>query len=137
MTQLLAEAIKIAQTLPPEDQDLIALTLLQAISHQQNLHQAKSNDEIPDPKILDYMDHQAQLFDEKKSELLDYYLGKYIFFENGTVIDSDDHQTTLVLRIIAKYGLKPMFIKKVVYEEPQLNIRGFKALNFKTNAIAL
>lgn len=94
MTQLLAEAIKIAQTLPPEDQDLIALTLLQAISHQQNLHQAKSNDEIPDPKILDYMDHQAQLFDEKKSELLDYYLGKYIFFENGTVIDSDDHQTT-------------------------------------------
>ena len=133
MTQLLAEAIKIAQTLSNEDQDLIALTLLKAISHQQALHQA--DEPVPNPEILEYMDHQAQLFREKKPDLLDCYLNKYIFFENGTVVDSDDHETTLVLRIIAKYGLKPMFIKKVVHEEAPLNIRGFKAQNLKITSI--
>ncbi len=124
MTQLLTEAIRIANTLSEEDQNAIALTLLQTIRDRQSLTHIKT--QVPDPEILNYMEQQAEIFNQKKPELLNQYLGKYILFENGKIIDADNNESALAQRTIAKNGLKPMFIKKVVAEEPKLNIRGFK-----------
>ena len=124
MTQLLTEAIRIANTLSEEDQNAIALTLLQVIRDRQSLTQTKT--QVPDPEILNYMEQQAEIFNQKKPELLNQYLGKYILFENGKIIDADNNESALAQRTIAKNGLKPMFIKKVVTEEPKLSIRGFK-----------
>ena len=124
MTQLLTEAIRIANTLSEEDQNAIALTLLQAIRDRQSSTQTETQE--PDPEILNYMEQQAEIFNQKKPELLNQYLGKYILFENGKIVDADNNESALALRTIAKNGLKPMFIKKVVAEEPKLSIRGFK-----------
>jgi len=79
MTQLLTEAIRIANTLSEEDQNAIALTLLQVIRDRQSSTQTKT--QVPDPEILNYMEQQAEIFNQKKPELLNQYLGKYILFE--------------------------------------------------------
>jgi hypothetical protein len=50
MTQLLTEAIRIANTLSEEDQNAIALTLLQTIRDRRSPTQTKT--QVPAPEIL-------------------------------------------------------------------------------------
>lgn len=82
-----------------------------------------TSDEYPDPEVLEYIEHQAQLFDQMRPELLKHYRDQYVWFEDGNVFDSDENQTVLVIRIYSKTGPRPLLIKKVRSEDPQPFVR--------------
>jgi hypothetical protein len=77
----------------------------------------------PAPEILAYMEQQAKLFDQNKNQLIEDYLDKYVWFENGQVLDSDPNHETLVLRIYGKGEPCPLFIRKVMVVEPKFVVR--------------
>jgi hypothetical protein len=77
----------------------------------------------PDSETLDYIEHQAQQFDQMRPELLKQYQGQYIWFENGNVLDVDLDQTALVMRIYSENEPRPMLIKQVLPQDPQLQLR--------------
>jgi hypothetical protein len=77
----------------------------------------------PDPKALEYMEHQAQLFDRMRPELLKHYQGTYVWFEDGEVLDTDEDRAALAIRAYSQMGLRPLLIKKVCPEDPQPIIR--------------
>jgi GAF domain-containing protein len=67
----------------------------------------------------EYIEEQANLFREKIAEFLSNpeYLGKYVIFENGEVIDKDYNKLELLKRAYEKTGPRPVFIEKVSQEE--------------------
>jgi hypothetical protein len=58
-----------------------------------------SKDFFWNPKAYDYSKEQGEIFDCQVSRLTQDFGGKYIIFENGKVIDSDDDEMTLLDRI--------------------------------------
>ena len=76
-------------------------------------------DQYPSQKVREYMEEQARLFEENREKLLEKYLGKYVLFENGKVIDFDKDKLTLVKKAYKNGGSRPLFIKKVVKEAPK------------------
>ncbi|MBZ8180256.1 hypothetical protein [Oscillatoria salina] len=77
----------------------------------------------PDPEIMAYMEHQAKLFDLQRAELLNKYRGMYVVFEDGEVLDFDRDEVALVIRTYEKMGRRPMFVQKVLPQEPQPVVR--------------
>jgi hypothetical protein len=77
----------------------------------------------PDPEILEYIERQAQLFDQMRSELLKHYQEKYVWFEDGKVLDTDEAQAILAIRVYQQRGLRPCLIKKVCAEDSRPVIR--------------
>jgi hypothetical protein len=65
----------------------------------------------------------AQLFDQKRSELLKQYDGQFVWFENGEVLDIDPDQAALVIRAFSKTDPRPLLIKKVLPEDPKPIVR--------------
>jgi hypothetical protein len=51
------------------------------------------------PKAYDYLKEQEELFDRHLPELIESYAGRYVVFENGLVIDSDEDENVLLDRI--------------------------------------
>jgi hypothetical protein len=51
------------------------------------------------PKAHDYIKEQKQIFRSHLPELVETFAGKYIVFENGQVVDSDDDEEILLDRI--------------------------------------
>jgi hypothetical protein len=51
------------------------------------------------PKAFDYLEKQEEIFNRYLPELLEKFAGKYIVFENGLVIDSDEDENSLLDRI--------------------------------------
>jgi hypothetical protein len=47
----------------------------------------------------------------------------YIIFEDGKVIDADKNEAELVMRAYKKIGIKDLFVKKVIENEPNLVAR--------------
>jgi hypothetical protein len=82
-----------------------------------------TSDSYPDPEVLEYIEYQAQLFDQKRSDLLKQYDGKFVWFENGEVLDADQDQAALVIRAYSKIGPRPLLIKKVLAEDPKPVVR--------------
>jgi hypothetical protein len=76
-----------------------------------------------DPDTIAYMERQAQLFDQQRPELLQQYPGLFVWFEEGQVLDSDDHEADLVARVYHHIGLKPIFIEQVLTSTPQPSVR--------------
>ena len=79
----------------------------------------KSWAKYPSITIRNYMEEQARLFEEKREILSKQYLGEYVLFENGEVIDHGKDKSTLVKKAYEKNGPKPLFITKVVKEAPE------------------
>jgi hypothetical protein len=128
MSKLLNEAFDLASKLPEVDRDAIATTILREIATRQSTD-AIEIQECPDTETLAYMEYQSQLFTQKKYDLLSQYVGLYVLFEDGQVLDADKDESALVLRAYETRGLKPLFVKKVVPVEPRLSIRGFAPPN--------
>jgi hypothetical protein len=77
------------------------------------LAQSKINDEINakksisfdsknlhwNPKAYDYLKEQEEIFDRHLSELVKAFAGRYVVFENGLVVDSDENENVLIDRI--------------------------------------
>jgi hypothetical protein len=81
---------------------------------------AKYNDvrAYPAPEIVTYMEQQADLFEAAKPQLIKQFLGRYVWFENGQVFDSDLDREVLVLRIYGDGEPRPLFIRKVMNTQP-------------------
>jgi hypothetical protein len=74
-------------------------------------------------EILAYMEQQADLFEKNKPQIVETYLNRYIWFENGQVLDSDPNHEALVLRIYGAGEPRPLFIRKVMAIEPKFLVR--------------
>jgi hypothetical protein len=82
-----------------------------------------TSDSYPDPEVLEYIEYQANLFDQQRSELLKQYQNQYVWFEDGEVLDTDQDQSALVNRVYSKIGPRPLLIKKVLPEDPKPGVR--------------
>jgi hypothetical protein len=86
---------------------------------------AQSNDirAYPAPEIVAYMEQQADLFEAAKPQLIEQFVGQYVWYENGQVLDSDVDREVLVLRIYGDGEPRPLFVRKVMAAEPSLLVR--------------
>lgn len=73
---------------------------------------------------LEYFDRQKNLYQSMKPELVDRYLGEFIAFEDGRVLDHDCNERDLVERVYQTYGYRDLLIKQVWLEEPHLSVAG-------------
>ena len=73
---------------------------------------------------LEYLDRQKNLYQSMKPELVDRYLGEFIAFEDGRVLDHDRNERDLVERVYQAYGYRDLLIKQVWLEEPHLSVAG-------------
>lgn len=71
------------------------------------------------PEDRTYISRQALLFDKMRSELASQYLGKWVLFEEGKVLDADEEHKALLKRVSETGGNKIVFISKVELQEPQ------------------
>lgn len=56
-------------------------------------------DSFWNPKAYDYLKEQEELFERHLPDLIENYAGRYVVFENGIVIDSDEDENVLLDRI--------------------------------------
>lgn len=52
-----------------------------------------------------------------KDQLLESHLGQYVAFKDGEFIDADPDDRALVLRLYDRFGVVPLYVKKVETEE--------------------
>ncbi|MBW4658652.1 MAG: hypothetical protein KME15_08260 [Drouetiella hepatica Uher 2000/2452] len=83
-----------------------------------------SSDKLPysNKEEQDYLENQSKLFKEKLPELVKDYPNKYVLFENGLVLLSHDDEATLMKTAYGTMGLRPLFVRKVLKEEPKFTI---------------
>ncbi|MGK7924962.1 MAG: DUF5678 domain-containing protein [Spirulina sp.] len=72
----------------------------------------------------EYIEKQAQLFEENKEELLKKYNGQYVLFENNNILDFGNNRIDLAIRAYQKFGMKQLFIEKVVSASSKSEIAG-------------
>ena len=60
-----------------------------------------------------YISRQARQLDRMKTQLTDEYLDKWVWFENGQVLDSDENHQALLDRVSEKVGDRVVFIEKI------------------------
>ncbi len=77
-----------------------------------------------DAARLEYLDRQKKMYEQMKPELVDRYLGEFIAFEDGRVLDHDRNERDLVERVYRAYGYRDLLIKQVWLEEPHLSVAG-------------
>lgn len=82
-----------------------------------------SSQTYPSPEILEYMERQAELFEQMRSHLVEQYLNQYVWFEDGQVRDADPDHTTLIIRAYGDGEPRPLFVRKVTSIEPRLLVR--------------
>jgi hypothetical protein len=63
-----------------------------------------------DAARLEYLNRQKKMYEQMKPELVDRYLGEFIAFEDGLVLDRDLIERDLVERV---YGYRDLLIKQV------------------------
>jgi hypothetical protein len=85
--------------------------------------QANNLRAYPAPEIVAYMEQQADLFEIAKPQLIEQFRDRYVWFENGQVLDSDLNHEALVLRIYGEGEPRPLFIRKVMAVEPKFIVR--------------
>ena len=73
---------------------------------------------------LEYFDRQKDMYDRARPELVDRYLGEFIAFEDGVVLDHDRNEQQLVQRVYQQYGYRDLLIKQVWLKEPHLSVSG-------------
>jgi hypothetical protein len=64
-------------------------------------------------KAKRFLENQMALFEDCLDQLLSNYLNKYVWFENGVVLDSGNTHEEVAMRAYKAHGMKPIFIKKV------------------------
>lgn len=74
---------------------------------------------------LEYIERQSKLFEAAKPGLIDRYLGEYVAFEDGQILDHDADLGRLSERIYAKYGYRDLLMPQVLLQEPIYSVGGF------------
>ena len=80
-----------------------------------------------DIERLKYIEHQGNLFKEAKPELIKHYLGEYVAFEDGKVLDNDTDRQALAERVYEKYGYRDLIMKRVCLKERVYYVGRFPA----------
>jgi hypothetical protein len=73
---------------------------------------------------LEYLDRQKSLYESVKPELVDRYLGEFIAFEDGQVLDHDLNEQSLIERVYRDSGYRDLLIKQVWLKDPHLSVAG-------------
>lgn len=73
--------------------------------------------DAPASEVLDYMERQATLYSAQRDALTQRYLGQYVLFADGQVLDADRNFETLILRAYAETGPRDVFIQQVGSED--------------------
>ena len=73
--------------------------VIHSIDPDGNLCDYQIKDLIWNPHSYDYIKQQSHSFNLALPELIRHYAGKYIIFENGKVIDSDEDRDILLDRV--------------------------------------
>ncbi|WP_295613322.1 hypothetical protein [Chamaesiphon sp. GL140_3_metabinner_50] len=73
------------------------------------------NPKYIDQSRLKYFDIQKDLYETAKPELIKLYLGEFIAFEDGRVLDHDCDERKLVERVYQQYGYRDLLIKQVLF----------------------
>jgi len=76
-----------------------------------------------DPSRISQLQHQETLFEQAKPILLNQYLGEFIAFESGNILDHDHNEQKLVERVYKNHGYRDILIKQVLIQEPNLMVR--------------
>lgn len=76
---------------------------------------------------IHYLRQQAEQFEQEKPRLLQQFLGEFVAFENGHVLDHDLNEAQLIERVYRQYGYRDLLIKQVLKREPHLSIGGTSA----------
>lgn len=64
-----------------------------------------------------YISRQATQFEQMKTQLNnDEYLEKWVWFEDGNILDSDENHQALLKRVSAKVGDRVVFIQKIDHD---------------------
>lgn len=71
---------------------------------------------------LEYLDRQKSLYESIKPKLVDRYLGEFIAFEDGKILDYDRNERDLIERVYRDYGYRDLLIKQVWLEDPHLSV---------------
>lgn len=71
------------------------------------------------PELLNYLQRQQELFEQHRTQLLKVYERKFVWFEDGQVLDSDMDESALFLRASAEFPERPLFISQVLKSEPK------------------
>jgi hypothetical protein len=74
-------------------------------------------------ETMAYLDQQAEEFEKLRSELVKTYVGQYVWFESGRVLDADESFEALVVRACQEGESRPLLIKKVLVEDPSPMVR--------------
>jgi hypothetical protein len=77
-----------------------------------------------EPSRLKYFEIQKALYEIAKPQLVKQYLGEFIAFEDGRVLNHDSSEQILVQRVYQQYGYRDLLIKQVWLEEPHLSVAG-------------
>lgn len=77
-----------------------------------------------DRSRLKYFENQKALYEIAKPTLVEQYLGEFIAFEDGRVLDHDLNEQKLVQRVYERYGYRDLLIRQVWLEEPHLSVAG-------------
>ena len=97
--------------------------MLTAIDRNGNSFTYCLKDLFWNPKSHDYLKNQERIFSQYLPELIQHYPGKYIVFENGKVIDSDEEEMILLNRISENefYDDRPAIFYKFVPRKLKVN----------------
>lgn len=89
--------------------------------HYSELHRLKEEDSAIDISIskedAHYIRSQTTQFEKLRSVLLEKYAGQYVLFEDGEVLDHSNDEYELASRAYEKYGMKVLFIERVLPEK--------------------
>jgi hypothetical protein len=77
-----------------------------------------------EPARIEYFEIQKALYETAKPQLIERYLGEFVAFEDGRVLDHDLSEQKLVQRVYQDYGYRDLLIKQVWIEEPHLSVAG-------------
>ena len=75
-----------------------------------------------EPSRLQYFEIQKALYETAKPQIIEQYLGEFIAFEDGRVLDHDLSEQKLVQRVYQHYGYRDLLIKQVWLEDPHLSV---------------
>ena len=94
---------------------------------------------IEDQPTMDYLERQANIFEQLRSKLIANYLGQYIWLVDEQVMDTDRDFASLFDRAVKQMGDAPIFIRQVVSEVKNpielFSPTSEKALTCQTQAI--
>jgi hypothetical protein len=76
-----------------------------------------------DTDVLSYLQHQQDLFEQCRSQLLETYARQFAWFEDGVVLDADGDQGELFERVMSQDPDRTVFIAEVLAAEPKRMVR--------------